>query len=95
MFIMNAYKNLFLSKVVVMAENKRLVEFVHLNKLKSMYLNFISSHTEFGQSWINICCDAYQSECKISYLPQDSLLYKTKQIIVFINIQPSVLDNHK
>lgn len=54
MFIKNAYKDLFLLKVVVMAENKRLVEFIHLNKLKSMYLNFISSHTEFGQSWINI-----------------------------------------
>lgn len=37
MFIMNAYKNLFLLKVVVIAENKRLVEFIHLNKLKSMY----------------------------------------------------------
>lgn len=68
MFIMNAYKDLFLLKVVVMAENKRLVEFIHFHKLKSMYLNFISSHTEFGQSWINIFCDAYQSECEISNL---------------------------
>lgn len=34
MFIMNADKNLFLLKVVVMAENKWLVEFIHLYKLK-------------------------------------------------------------
>lgn len=77
MFIMNADKDLFLLKVVVMAENKRLVEFIHLNKLISMYLNFISSHTEFGRSWINIFCDAYQGECEISNLHKTA--YCTRQ----------------
>lgn len=41
--------------------------FIFINELTLIYLNFISRHTEFGQSWIKTDCDANIANVKSPY----------------------------